>query len=104
MATVATAWKKETRPAPRLTARHRRSSSKRSCSRMRARRPAFSNRGARGMTGARKVPRRQFTRAARRGGPPTQGARRSRIGSLTRAGKPKTVTLATSSTPGGWAT
>jgi hypothetical protein len=39
--------------------------------------------------------------AARQSDPPTQGARRSRSGSLTRAGKPKTVTLVTSSTPGG---
>jgi hypothetical protein len=34
-----------------------------------------------------------------RSGPPTQGARRSGSGSWTRAGKPKMVTLATSSTP-----
>jgi hypothetical protein len=54
--------------------------------------------------GARRALRLQYTRAARWGSPPTKGARRSRSGSLTRAGKPKTVTLVTSSTPGGWAT
>jgi hypothetical protein len=86
------------------TARRRRSSSKRPCSRPKARRPAFANRGARGTTRARKAPKRQYTRAARRSGPPTQGARQLGSGSLTCAGKPKTVTLATSSTPGGRAT
>jgi hypothetical protein len=43
-------------------------------------------------------------RVARRNGPPNQGARRSGSGSLTRTDRPKTVTLATSSTPGGRAT
>jgi hypothetical protein len=38
------------------------------------------------------------------GSPPTKGARRLGSGFLTRAGRPKTVTLATSSTPGGRAT
>jgi hypothetical protein len=55
-------------------------------------------------TGVRKALRRQYTRAARRGSPPTKGARRSRSGFLTCAGRPKTATLATSSTPGGRAT
>jgi hypothetical protein len=79
----------------------RRSSSKRPYSRLRARRPAFANRGARGTTRARRAPRFQYTRAARQGSPPTKGARQSRSGSLTCAGKPKMVTLVTSSTPGG---
>jgi hypothetical protein len=86
------------------TARRRRSSSKWPCSRLRARHPAFANRGAREMTGARKALRRQYTRAARRGSPPTKGARRSRSGFLTRAGKPRTAMLATSSMPDGRAT
>jgi hypothetical protein len=86
------------------TARRRRSSSKRPYSRPRARCPAFANRGVPETTGARRAPRLQYTRAARWGSPPTKGARRSRSRSLTRAGKPKTVTLATSSTPGGRAT
>jgi hypothetical protein len=53
------------------------------------------------MTEARKAMRRQFTRVARRGSPPAKAGRRSRSGSLTRAGWPKTVTLATSSMPSG---
>jgi hypothetical protein len=83
------------------TARRRRSSSKRSCSRSRARRPASASRGACGTMGAHKALRRRCTRAARQGSPLTKGARRSRSGSLTRAGRPKTVTLAMSSTLGG---
>jgi hypothetical protein len=97
-------------PAPQrqrretCTARRRRSSSKRPFSRPKARRPASVSRGARGMTGARKALKHRYTRVARRNAPPTQGARRSGNGSLTRAGRPKTVTLATSSMPGGRAT
>jgi hypothetical protein len=86
------------------TARRRRSSSKRPCNRPRARRPAFASRGARGTTGARRALRHQFTWAARRGSPPAKAGRRSGSGSLTRAGRPKTATLATSSMPGGRAT
>jgi hypothetical protein len=41
---------------------------------------------------------------ARWNGPPTQGAHQSGSGSLTRASRPKTVTLATSSMPGERAT
>jgi hypothetical protein len=78
------------------TVRHRCSSSKRPFSRPKARRPASVNRGVRGMAGARKAPNRQYTREAPRNTPPTQGARRSRSGSLTHAGRPKTATLATS--------
>jgi hypothetical protein len=83
------------------TAMRRRSSSKRPCSRLRARCHASASRGARETTGARKALRRQFTRVARRGSPPTKAGRRSGSGSLTRVGRPKTATLATSSTPGG---
>jgi hypothetical protein len=46
----------------------------------------------------------RYMRAARWSGLPTQGARRSGSGSLTRTVMPKTVTLATSSTPDGRAT
>jgi hypothetical protein len=53
------------------------------------------------MTGEHKALRRQCTWAARWDSPPTKGARHSRSGFLTRAGRPKTATLATSSTPGG---
>jgi hypothetical protein len=56
------------------------------------------------MTGAHKAPNHRYMREARRNTLPTQGARRSGSGSLTRAGRPKTVTLATSSIPGGQAT
>jgi hypothetical protein len=63
-----------------------------------------ASRGARGTMGAHKALRRQFTRAARWGSPPTKAGRWSGSGSLTRAGRPKTVTLATSSTPGRRAT
>jgi hypothetical protein len=86
------------------TARRRRSSSKRPCSRPRARRPASTSRGARGATGVCKALKCQFTRVVRRGSPPTKVGRRSGSGSLTRAGMPKTATLATSSTPGRRAT
>jgi hypothetical protein len=72
--------------------------------RPKTRRHTSASRGARGTTGARKAPMHRYTRAARRNGPPTQGARRSGSGSLTRVDRPKTVTLATSSTPGGRAT
>jgi hypothetical protein len=85
-------------------ARHRRSSSKRPYNRPRAWRPAFASKGARGTTGARKALRRQFMQAARWGSPPTKAGRRSGSGSLTRAGRPRTVTLAMSSMPGGRAT
>jgi hypothetical protein len=54
--------------------------------------------------GVSKALRRQFTRAAWRGGPPTKAGRRSGSESLTRAGRPKTATLAMSSMPGGRAT
>jgi hypothetical protein len=54
--------------------------------------------------GARKAPNHRYTREAQWNVPPTQGARQSGSGSLTRAGRPKTVTLAMSSTPGGQAT
>jgi hypothetical protein len=86
------------------TARRKHSSSKRSFSRPKARRPASASSGARGMNGVCKAPSHRYIREPRRNAPPTQGARRSRSGSLTRAGKPKTVTPATSSTPGGQAT
>jgi hypothetical protein len=86
------------------TARCRRSSSKRAFSRLKARHPASASRGARGTTGARKAPNHRYTQEAQRNVPPTQGARRSRSGSLIRAGTPKMATPATSSTPGGRAT
>jgi hypothetical protein len=56
------------------------------------------------MTGARRAPNHRYTREAQRNVPPTQGAHWSRSGSLTRTGKPKTATPATSSMPGGRAT
>jgi hypothetical protein len=56
------------------------------------------------MTGARKALRRQFTRAARRGSPPTKAGCQSGSRSLTRVGRPRTATLAMSSMPGGRAT
>jgi hypothetical protein len=59
------------------TARRRRSSSKRPCNRLRARHPAFASREARGTMEARRAPRRQFTRAARRDNPPTRAEHRS---------------------------
>jgi hypothetical protein len=71
---------------------------------IRAQRPASACRGARETTGARKALRCQFTRALRRGSPPTKARRRSGSRSLTRAGRPRTTTLATSSMPGGRAT
>jgi hypothetical protein len=86
------------------TVRRRRSSSKQLFSKPKARRPASVSRGAHGTTGARKAPNHRYTWEAQRNAPPTQGARRSRSGSSTRAGKPKMATLATSSTPGGRAT
>jgi hypothetical protein len=86
------------------TTRHRCSLSKRSFSRPKARRPAFVSRGARGTTGARKALNHRCTREVQRNAPPTQGARRSRSGSSTRADKPKMATLATSTTPRGRAT
>jgi hypothetical protein len=70
----------------------------------RVRRPAFARRGACRTTGAHKALRCQFTRAARQGGPPVKAGRWSGSGSLTRVGRPKTATLATSSTPGRRAT
>jgi hypothetical protein len=86
------------------SARRRRSWSRRPFSRPKARRPASASRGARGTTGARKAPNHRYTREAWRNAPPTTGARQSGSGSLTHTGRPKTVTLATSSTPGGRAT
>jgi hypothetical protein len=80
------------------------SSSKRPCSRPRARRPTSASRGVRRTTGVRKALRRQFTWAARRGSTPTKAGRRSGSGFLTRVGRPKTATLATSSMLGGRAT
>jgi hypothetical protein len=59
------------------TARRRRSSSKWTCNRLRARHPAFASREARGTKEARRASRRQFTRAARRHNPPTRAERRS---------------------------
>jgi hypothetical protein len=53
--------------------------------------------------GVRKAPSPRYTRVARPSAPPTQGARRPRIGSSTRAGKLETATPATSSTPDGQA-
>jgi hypothetical protein len=50
--------------------------------------------------GARKALKRQYTRGTRWSIPPTEGAHRSRSGSSTRAGNPKMVALATSSTHG----
>jgi hypothetical protein len=52
----------------------------------------------------RKAPSHRCTRVAQWNAPPTQGARRSRSKSSTRAGKSKMATPATSSTPGGLAT
>jgi hypothetical protein len=49
----------------------------------------------------RKALRHQLTRAARRGSPPTKAGHWSGSGSLTRAGRSRTATLATSSTPSG---
>jgi hypothetical protein len=71
---------------------------------LKARRPASVSRGARGTTRARKAPNYRYTREARQNVPPTQGARQSGSRSLTRAGRLKTVTLATSSMPSGRAT
>jgi hypothetical protein len=82
------------------TARRKRSSSKRPFSRPKAQRPEFASKEARGTTGARKVLSHRYTREAQRNAPPTQGTRRSRSGSSTRARKPKTLTLAMSSTLG----
>jgi hypothetical protein len=67
------------------TARHRRSSSKRSSSRPRAQRLASASRGAHGTMGARKVPSPRSTRVVRPSPLPTRGARRPRSGSSTRA-------------------
>jgi hypothetical protein len=67
------------------TTRRRRSSSRRPCNRLIARRPAFASRATRGMTEARRAARRQFTRAVRRDNPPTRAKRRSGSESLTRA-------------------
>jgi hypothetical protein len=83
------------------TVKRRHSSSKRPYKRLRARRPTSASRGERGTTGARKSPRRQFTRAARQGSPPTRARRRSGSGSLTHAVRLRTTTLAMSSMPGG---
>jgi hypothetical protein len=52
----------------------------------------------------RKALKRLFTPVARRGSPPTKAGRLSRSGSLTREDRPRTATLATSSTPDGRAT
>jgi hypothetical protein len=49
--------------------------------------------------GVRKAPSPWYTRAAQLSAPPTRGARRPKNGSSTRAGEPKMVTPATSSTP-----
>jgi hypothetical protein len=92
-------------PAPRrprrgtCTARRRRSSSKRPSNRPKAQSPASASRGARGTMGVRKAPSPRYTQAVQLSTPPTQGARRPRNGSSTRAGKPKMATPATSSTP-----
>jgi hypothetical protein len=92
-------------PAPQrlrcgtCTARRRRSSSKRSSNRPKARCPASANRGARGTLGARKAPSPRYTRAVQLSAPPTRGARRPKNGSSTRVGKPEMATPATSSTP-----
>jgi hypothetical protein len=86
------------------TARRRRSLSRRSCNRPRARRLASASREARGTTGACRAPRRRVTWVVQRDNPPTRAERRSRSESLTRAGRPRTATPATSSTPGGRAT
>jgi hypothetical protein len=79
-------------------ARRRRSLSKRPFSRTKARRPASTNRGARGTMGVRKAPNPQYTRVEWRNAPPTRGARRPRTDSSTRAGKRETATPAMSST------
>jgi hypothetical protein len=60
--------------------------------------------GARGTMWVRKAPSFRCTWVAQWNTPPTQGARRSRSESSTRAGKPKMATPATSSMPGGRAT
>jgi hypothetical protein len=66
--------------------------------RPKARRPASTNRGARGTMGAHKAPSPRYAWEARSNAPPTRGARRPRTGSSTRAGKRETATPATSST------
>jgi hypothetical protein len=81
------------------TARCRLSSSKRPSSRPRAQHHASANRGMRGTTEPHRGANPRSTQEERRGDPPTQGARRSRSGSLTRAGR-WTATPATSPTPG----
>jgi hypothetical protein len=86
------------------TVRRRRSSSKRPFSRPKARHPASVSRGVRETTGEHKALSHRCMREAQRNVPLTQGARRSRSGSLTRAGKPKMATPATSLIPGGQAT
>jgi hypothetical protein len=78
--------------------------SRRPCNRPRARHLASASREARRTTGARRAPRRQFTRAARRDNLPTKAEHWPRSGSLPCAGRPRTATPVTSSTPGGRAT
>jgi hypothetical protein len=51
--------------------------------------------------GVRKAPSPRYTRVAQLSAPPTQGARRPKNGSTTRADKPEMATPATSSTPDG---
>jgi hypothetical protein len=104
---VAAAMLLRAMPAPRrprcgtCTARRRHSSNKRPSNRPKVRRLASASREVRGTTGARGVQSPRCTRAVRRSGPLTRGARRPRSGSSTRAGKPRTATPATSSTPRG---
>jgi hypothetical protein len=74
--------------------------SRRPCNKLEARRLASSSREARRTTGARRAPRRQFTRVARQDNLPTRAERRLGSESLTHADRPRTVTPATSSTPG----
>jgi hypothetical protein len=81
--------------------RRRRSSSKRSSSRSKARRPASASRETRGAMGARRGPNPRCTRAERQSAPPTRDARLLKNGSSTRVGKHGTATPATSSTLGG---
>jgi hypothetical protein len=80
------------------TARRRLSSSRRPYNRPKARHPTYASRAVCGTTAAPKAKRRPSTRVAWRGNQPTRAERRSWSGSLIRAGRPRTVTPATSST------
>jgi hypothetical protein len=84
--------------------RRRHSSSRRSCSRLKAQHPAYTSKAVRGMTAAPKAKRHSFTQVARRGNQPTRAERQPGSGSLTRVGRPRMATPATSSTLTEWVT